>query len=343
MKVAIHNRSGSFSDRWLEYCQQNNIPYKLVNCYASDIISQLADCDALMWHHHHADYKDVLLAKHLLFSIEQSGKKVFPDFNTCWHFDDKLGQKYLLESIAAPLVPSYVFFTKKEAMEWANSNSFPKVFKLRGGAGSANVKLVKNRSVSVKLIKKAFGKGFPQFDRWEYLKEQIRKIKIRKESFMMGMLKGFGRLLLSTHYARMKGNEKGYAYFQDFVPNNSDTRIIVIGDKAFAIKRMTRENDFRASGSGLIRYEKDEIDTRCINIAFEISDKLKLQCMAYDFVFDTKNKPLIVEISYGFAPEGYVACPGYWHNNLTYYAGKFNPYGWMVDQVISDINYSNKS
>jgi len=332
MKIAIHDRPGSFSEHWIEYCQQKNIPYKLVNCYRSDIILQLADCAALMWHHHHADYKDVLLAKHLLFSIEQSGKRVFPDFNTCWHFDDKLGQKYLLESIAAPLVQSYVFYTKEEAINWANSALYPKVFKLSSGAGSANVKLVRKRGEAIRLIKKAFGKGFPQFDRWGYLKEQIRKIKIGKERFMIGMLKGFGRLVLSTAYSRIKGKEKGYVYFQDFVPNNnSDTRVIVIGDRAFAIKRMIRENDFRASGSGLIIHNKEAIDTHCIGIAFEISDKLKLQCMAYDFVFDRENKPQIIEISYGFSPEGYIACPGYWDNKLNYYAGKFNPYGWMVD------------
>lgn len=331
MKIAIHNRPGSFSGRWIEYCQRNNIPYKLVNCYQSDIVSQLANCDALMWHHHHADYKDVLFAKQLLFSLEQTGKKVFPDFNTCWHFDDKVGQKYLLESIGAPLVPTSVFYDKEEALTWAEKTEYPKVFKLRGGAGSANVRLANNKKEAVRLIRKAFSQGFPQLDRWEYFKEKIRKIRIGKENVFIGLAKGIYRLFASSTYAKMKGNEKGYVYFQDFIPNNnSDARIIIIGDKAFAIKRMVRANDFRASGSGIIKYEKDEIDTRCINIAFEISEKLKFQCMAYDFVFDANNKPLLVEISYGFLPQVYTACPGYWDKNLNFYEGAFNPYGWMV-------------
>jgi len=158
----------------------------------------------------------------------------------------------------------------------------------------------------------------------------------------MGMIKGLGRLFLSTTYAKMKGREKGYVYFQDFIPDNdSDTRVIVIGDKAFAIKRMVRKNDFRASGSGLIIYKKDVIDTRCIIISFEISEKLKFQCMAYDFVFDSENKPLIIEISYGFSPEGYNDCPGYWDRNLVFHEGSFNPYGWMVEQV-SSLSIINK-
>jgi glutathione synthase/RimK-type ligase-like ATP-grasp enzyme len=296
-----------------------------------------------MWHHHHADYKDVLFAKQLLFSLEQTGKKVFSDFTTCWHFDDKIGQKYLLESIGAPLASSYVFYKKKEALEWANSTTFPKVFKLRGGAGSSNVQLVKNKSEALRLIKKAFGQGFPQFDRWAYLKEQIRKIKIGNETFLIGILKGFGRLVISTPYARMKGREKGYVYFQEFIPNNdSDIRVIVVDEKAFAIKRMARANDFRASGSGLIRYEMEAIDIRCLKIAFNISDKLKLQCMAYDFVFDEEQKPRILEISYGFSPHGYINCPGYWDKSLNFHKGEFNPYGWMVESVITDVTNFNK-
>ncbi|MDZ7775700.1 MAG: hypothetical protein U5L09_08950 [Bacteroidales bacterium] len=46
MKIAIHNRPGSFSDRWIEYCKKQEIPYKIVNCYDNNIIQQLNDCDA---------------------------------------------------------------------------------------------------------------------------------------------------------------------------------------------------------------------------------------------------------------------------------------------------------
>jgi glutathione synthase/RimK-type ligase-like ATP-grasp enzyme len=87
---------------------------------------------------------------------------VFPDFRTAWHFDDKVAQKYLFEAIGAPLVPSYVFFDKQEALRWAELTTFPKVFKLRGGAGSQNVSLVKTKQECIKLIHKAFGKGFPK-------------------------------------------------------------------------------------------------------------------------------------------------------------------------------------
>src|SRR5690606_35021033 len=100
----------------------------------------------------------------LLVSLQTAGKKVFPDFNTVWHFDDKIGQKYLLEAIGAHLAPSYVFYSKKEALSWSETAVFPKVFKLRNGAGSDNVRLAKSREAAVRLINKSFNKGFKQYD-----------------------------------------------------------------------------------------------------------------------------------------------------------------------------------
>jgi glutathione synthase/RimK-type ligase-like ATP-grasp enzyme len=334
--IAIHKSSG-FAERWIKYCQQENIKYKIVNCYDSDIIEQLKDCDALMWHHHHAKYKDVLTAKRILFALEHAGIKVFPNFHTGWHFDDKVAQKYLLEAIDAPMIRSYVFYDKKEALDWAETTTYPKVFKLKGGAGAANVKLVRSKKEAINLINTAFGKGFSQFNKLGNLKERYRKYKSGKDS-LLGVAKGLGRMVIPTEFAKLQSRERGYVYFQEFVPNNSfDIRVIVIGDKAFAIKRMTRDNDFRASGSGNIMFDKNQINERCVQISFNVNNKLKCQSVAYDFVFDENNNPLIVEISYGFATEAYDACPGYWDSSLLWHEGKFNPQGWMVEDLINSI------
>lgn len=333
MKIAIHHSIGSFSDRWIEYCKQNNIQYKIVNCYDSNIIEQLKDCDALMWHHHQSVYNDVIVAKKLLFALEHAGVKVFPNFHTGWHFDDKVAQKYLLEAIDAPLVPSYVFYDIKEALDWAENTTYPKVWKLKGGAGAANVKLVRNKKEAVKLINKAFGKGFSQFNRLGNLKERYRKYKSGKDS-LLGVAKGLGRLVIPTEFAKLQSREKGYVYFQEFIPDNKfDIRIVVIGgERAAGEKRYVRKNDFRASGSGDFNYE--DIDLKAVEIAFDVSKRLNLQSVAFDFVLDSNKQPLIVEMSYGFGVEGISNAPGYWDSTLNWHEGKFNPQGWMVEELV---------
>jgi len=343
IKIGIHERIGSFSDKWIEFCVENHVPYKIVNCYNNDIIEQLEDCDALMWHHHHDIYKDILLANKLLFSLQQSGKIVFPNIWTTWHYDDKLGQKYLFEAVNAPAIPTYIFYSKSEAISWANGTDFPKVFKLRNGAGSVNVKLINDKKSAIKLINKAFKKGFSPVNKFGRFKEHLRKIKLGRESFFK-LAKDKNKRAKLTEVSKMKSREKGYVYFQDFMPDNPfDIRVTVIGNKAFAIKRLTRENDFRASGSGLLVYDKNEIDTNCIKTAFDVNEKLKMQCVSFDFIYDKNKNPKIVEISYAFPVKGFVPAKGYWDKNLNWHDDEINFQAWMVEGIIEEIKASKNS
>lgn len=343
MKIAIHQKKNDFSSKWIEYCEKNKINYKIVNCYDSDIIDQLEDCHALMWHFHQASPKDALFAKQLMYSLQTAGKKVFPDFNTAWYFDDKVGQKYLLEAIEAPVVPSYVFYDRDEALQWIEEATFPKVFKLRRGSGSAHVKLVDNKSQARKLAKKAFSRGFGQYDKLANLKDRWYKYK-KGNTGLWDVAKGVLRLGRTTEFARTVGNERGYIYFQDFIPNNDyDIRVIVIDGKAFGIKRLVREGGFRASGSGHVLYEKHHFDEEVIQLSFDVAEKIGSQCLAIDYVFD-EGEPLIVELSYGFIKEVYYSCEGYWDKDLNWYPGPFDAQGWMVESLLEaeTLSYSRE-
>lgn len=314
MKVAIHNGNG-WNKSWIQYAEDNNISYIAVDCYSSDIIDTLKENDIthLMWHFTHNSPTDMLMARNVLFSAQMFGLKVYPDIKASWHFDDKISQKYLLEFIGAPLVPSHVFYEEKKALEWAKKTDYPKVAKLRRGAGSYNVKLIENSTEANKYIKEMFGKGIEPSP--GYLADVTTKLKVAGN--LVGILK---RLKKAPNFFKMvyrgkKGfaKEKQYAYFQDFIPNNDcDFRIIVINSKAYGMRRMVREGDFKASGAGIFDYS--EIDEEIINIARETAKQLNMLSVAFDFVLDN-GKPLIVEISYGFGTEGSGKVNMYWDKN----------------------------
>ncbi len=331
--LAIHDSNSGFHPRWIAYCERERIPYRRVNCYASDIIQQLDGCKALMWHYGQSHPKDILIARQILFAVEHAGIRVFPDFRTAWHFDDKVAQKYLFEALDIPAVPAHVFVDREEALTWVDRAEFPKVFKLRRGAGSAGVRLVNSRTQARRLIKRAFGRGFPIYDPWDNLKERMYKVRMGKLP-PNEIVKGLIRFVYPPRYSRILGRERGYIYFQDYLPgNDSDIRIIIIGGRAFAIRRLVRPGDFRASGSGRITYQRGDFDERCVDLAFETAEKLGGGCVALDFVFDETGQPWILEVSFGFSPEGYDPCTGYWDRYLNWTAGPFNPQGWMVDSV----------
>lgn len=336
--IAIHSRTGSFSDRWVAYCKTHSINFRIVDCHQSDIMQQIEGCSGLMWHFTQGSVEDMLIARAVVESAEAMGINVFPNSRTSWHFDDKIAQKYLLEAIGAPCVPTHVFVEKEQALAWLNVSTFPKVFKLRNGAGSSNVRLVKNRQEARKLIDRAFSRGFPAVPRWQPMGERWWQFKRdRSIKSLLNISRGFARAIIPNPKLRRLPRQSGYAYFQDFVPeNDSDIRIIVIGERAFAIKRMVRDGDFRASGSGRILHSPEAIPKECLEISFGIAEKLETQSLALDYVF-AAGRPLLVEISYAFLAQAYLSCPGYWKRDLSWVEGKFSPETFMIEDFLTSL------
>lgn len=334
--IAIHTKTGSFVPAWVRYCKEQSIPFIEVDCFASDIIEQVKGCDALLWNWAHHDYRAQLFARQLIASIEQMGLLVFPSAATCWHFDDKVGQKYLLEAVEAPIAPTYVFYERDRALKWIESTSFPKVWKLRGGAGSQNVRLVKTKREARRAVAKSFGRGWSN-SRFHSLKDRIWQWRRdRTLGSFVDIGRGIVRAFIPHEKNRKSKIQRDYVYFQDFIPDNDcDIRVVVIGDRAFAIKRMVRGGDFRASGSGSIRYERDEIPEDCIRIAFEVTRNIKSQSCAFDFV-QRNGEWLIIEISYAFSLPGYTQCPGYWDRDLEWHEGTVTPEQFMIEDLLAD-------
>jgi len=333
--IAIHCASGSFPSGWIKYCKEHQIPYKEVNCFADDIIAQLQGCTMLMWHWEHHDYRASLFARQLIASAEAMGVRVFPDTNTCWHYDDKVGQKYLLEAIGAPLVPSHVFYHRDAAMAWLEQATFPLVWKLRGGASSQNVRLVHDHTAARKIIRRSFAAGWRP-DRLHALRErlwQFRKAPSLRSFTDIG--RGLLRTVVPHEKHRNQLLERNYVYFQEFIPGLTyDIRVVVIGSRCYAFRRMTRDGDFRASGSGSMDHNPEKISLSIIATAFEVAGKMRAQSVAFDFV-QTESEALIIEVSYAFALKGYRNCPGWWDRDLTWHEGHVRPEAFMIQDLLA--------
>ena len=334
MPLAIHHRERSFSDRWITYCVEQRIPYTVVNCLDTDIIQKLAYTEALLWHWDHNDPRELFAARHVLMSVEAMSMVIFPNISTCWHFDDKVAQKYLLEAIGAPLVPTHIFYDPETARRWIDNASFPKVFKLRRGAGSLNVRLVRTRDEARALAKQAFAHGFkPVPEYWNDAGKRYRIARRRRD--LLGVLSRLPKTLVEIWQKnQIMGREKGYLYLQDFLPDNQfDTRVTIIGDRAFAFIRRVRPGDFRASGSGEIDYDPQKIRVQCIEMAFEVAKKIGSQSMAFDFIATPDGRPMIAEISYCYVAAAVYDCPGHWDDMLNWHPG----HTWPQDAILIDL------
>jgi glutathione synthase/RimK-type ligase-like ATP-grasp enzyme len=334
--IAIHHHiENSYSKRWIEYCEENRIKYKLVDCYNNNIIEDLKSCDALMWHWSHLDYKAQLFARGFIYALEMKGFLVFPNAMGSIYFDDKMGQKYILESIDAPLVNSYVFYDKSSAIEWIDKTSFPKIFKLSSGAGAYNVKMIRSKKEAKKYIKRAFGKGFLAMERYSALKDRIWHFKRDKtlKSFF-DISRGLYRYFLPNQESIDLPIEKNYIYAQDFIADcDFDMRIFVIGDRAMSKKRFVRKGDFRASGSGKHSWSIDSIHKQCVKISFDIADKLKMPSVAFDLIID-KGEAKIIEICYASSIDSFRGCKGYWNRDLEWIKSEVITEDFMMEDMI---------
>jgi glutathione synthase/RimK-type ligase-like ATP-grasp enzyme len=342
-RLAIHHRENSYSDRWIAYCDMHAIPYSVVNCLDSDIIEQLASSDALLWNWHHGDPREQLMARHVIMAVEAMRVAVFPSTTTCWYFDDKIAQKYLLEAIGAPLVPTYVFYGLKEALHWIDRASFPKVFKLRKGAGSSNVKLVHSPREARALAKRAFSDGFSPIP--DYGQDALKRYRAAcRRGDLFNVVRRIPQVLARIRQNnKMMGREKGYIYFQDFIPDNDfDTRVTVIGDRAFGFTRNVRPGDFRASGSGDIVYDSHRIHQKCVEIAFDVTRKVGSQSMAFDFVSGENQQPLILEVSYSYNAKAVYSCPGHWDDKLNWHQGHVWPQDAILIDLLNDVDQSRQ-
>lgn len=328
MLVGIHKdpygKFCKFLEKYEIILDYNCIDHIRLDASQKDFWDRVSKLDLFIfrWQHigdHHQ------MAKTIILIVEKEmGIKCFPNIETCWHYDDKIRQYYLLKQHGFPMIESWIFWDRKQALKWLETTEFPVVFKLKGGAGSNNVILINHKNQGEKLVNRMFRKGIKSGRVPDKNATRYKDFNLYKTIHHWG-----GNIL-----RKCRGEDtnpfwqihKNYVLFQKFLPNNKyDTRITVIGNRALAFRRFVRENDFRASGSGKIDYNIDKVDKKCIKMAFKVSKQLQFQSMAYDFLYNENNEPEFSEISYTYLDTAIYSCPGYWDLNLNWHEGHFWP------------------
>lgn len=336
----------SYSDKWTEFLDARGVEVRVLNLLAPNAFEQARQCDGVMWEWAH-NPQDKQSAKRILYTIEHYlDIPVYPDSSTAWHYDEKTAQFYLLQALNAPMLQTWLFWDKNSALQWARTAPYPVVFKLSSGAGSSNVIKVNNRSQAIGLINRAFKRGFFPYTMNEYKSiAGLPRSRSQLKSLIKRMIDS-PRYLLANDYPALHPvhwkPEFGYVYFQEFLPDNEfDTRISIIGDRAFGLSRLNRPGDFRASGSGRIEHNPSAIDPRCVEIAFQISERGAFQSMAYDFLY-RDGQPVICEISYAYVDWAVHDCPGHWRRDLSWVDGQMWPEEAQVEDFLTRVCSAKK-
>ena len=320
LRVAIHpddyGEGNASAPRWRRYLEEHGVEVVEVDARRPDIIEQLAGCQGFMWRFaQYSNHRQIALR--LIPVMEQAlGLEVYPDLRTCWHYDDKIAQAHLFAALQIPHPKTWAFFDRDGALEWVAGARFPVVLKLATGAGSSNVRLIDNVSQARRWVRLLFGAGVSRLDEGRVPGPALRVLRAGAELAL-------GRGLYSEKYW---DRHKNYALFQQFLPGNSgDTRITVVGQRAFGFRRQNRPGDFRASGSGRIDLDPAGVDLRFVKLGFEVARKLGMQSVAIDGLYDGEGRPMVGEVSYTYVSSAVQSCPGHFRPDLSWVSGQMWP------------------
>lgn len=295
----------SYSERWTELAQAEGVSVVPVDVFADDIIPRIAGCDAFMWRCPPSAHPR-LYAKRLLPAIEHGlGIPVFPSLPTGWHFEDKLAQYYLLALAGIPTPSTQVLWDRRQAKAFCVQAGYPFVLKLSAGYQATNVRMVHSPHDALFYVDELFGAGLVS----------LRPASVGGPRRFFRRLRAAVNLAGGRHQNRPNSEAElhhGYFYAQEFLPGNTfDTRVTVIGKRAFAFRRFNRPGDFRASGSGRIDWNPDAIAKDAVRLAYRVADQLGTQTVAID-VLRRGAEPVVGELTLSYASWAIRDCPGHW-------------------------------
>jgi len=185
---------------WIAACRELGVSYRLFDLKCEDWIDQIrmANCDAfLVWPDVSSAEIKQMYDESLKIMIEEMGKTIYPSLKETWLYENKRVQHYWMHVNNLPCPKTWIFYNSQDAIAFANKISYPIVLKTNTGGASNGVFILKNFLMAKNYIKKSFKKGI--------------------------------RLKSGNIYDRQRGS----VYFQEFLPNVTEWRMVRIGESFF--------------------------------------------------------------------------------------------------------------
>lgn len=191
------------------------------------------------------------------------GKQVYPCLIEHEIYEAKRVLAYFLEANELPHPKTFITYSRSEALSFLESCSFPQVFKTRNGAGSTGVEII-------------------------YTKNQGRKL--------VELL--FDALYINKALTDYRDIDYGYIFFQEFVPNVREFRVIKVGDSWFGHEKAKLDEQEFMSGSGVNYWTPPPHEL--LDFCSDIAHRYGFIVMCFDVFMDEHGQYLINELQTWF-------------------------------------------
>lgn len=207
-------------------------------------------------------YKDYI--EDILLGLKEVGAILIPDFIYFKAHENKVFMEILRKIImpkSANNIKSEIFGSIKDYKECFQECEFPLVLKKASGSASKGVFLAKDKRALLKVIRKLSN----TYDYRTWVIDFIfhKKLLLSGKSYRNRFTLYRKKFIIQEHIERL----------------DHDYKVLIFGKKYYVLKRLTRKNDFRASGSH--RFFK--------NKEFSLPDGLLDACKEWYDCFNVPN------------------------------------------------------
>jgi glutathione synthase/RimK-type ligase-like ATP-grasp enzyme len=214
------------------------------------------------------EYKEYI--QDILIYIENNNGIIIPNFNSFISHENKMLQELEMKRLEIKSPKSYLVGSYEEGIVFLKQADFPVIAKKSKGFGSKTVEKINSIKEGRIFLKKNLTDGIT-FN-IEYFKWLYKKWK----------------------YNTLYPKQHGKVIFQEMIENLLfDWKVLIFNDVCFVLKRFTKKDDFRASGSGIFDYKAIPSD-EVLNFALEVRKKLNIPFASFDIV-ESDNQCFLIE------------------------------------------------
>jgi len=210
--------------------------------------------------------------KDLVRFLDNGSNRIIPSYDLLLCHENKGFQELFKKSINLPSLTSYYFNSIDEIADYPIQ--FPIVLKSVDTSNGKGVFLIESHNDLVKTVGKLERQNI--FTRLDLVR---RKYFRKKKSYQH-----YPDYSNRTDYYQYKDyilKEKNFI-LQEFVPGlNHDYRVLILYDKYYVMRRYTKKEDFRASGTKIQEYDI-EFDHRLLDYARDIYRKFDTPFLSID-------------------------------------------------------------
>lgn len=316
MKLGIIKEISNFHTDYIQACEDLNIKYELIDITSKDWIDNIKQfdgdgflvrpsCGKAVWKQ--------MYDEKVYFINKIMGYPIYPSYNELYIYENKRNMAYWLEANDIPTAKTYIFYDKKEAMDFVNGyEKYPIFFKPNIGSGSLGVSIIKNKKEAMRLVDKVFTK-------WKFY--NLGYTKWKKSKF-------------SVPYPLMDDKQFNNILFQEKINVKHEWRGVKIGESYFAHKKLPNNKGLH-SGSGNANY--DTPPTKVMDFLKFVCDVGNFKSMNVDF-FEDENEVFYVnelQTIFGSKIKPYQMCVDGKPGRYLYIGGK-----WVFEEGMFNDNNS---